>query len=64
MSVNEQTDVVKETPLEKSMKRMGACVSCDCVGFAFTRVADGFRTCVCSHTQWGHKNETRVEVLP
>lgn len=44
----------RETPLERSMKRTGTCVVCDCGGYAHVRVRDGFRTCACYHTQHAH----------
>lgn len=49
---------VKETPAAKALKRIGRCVNPACTfgceAFAFAKRADGFRTCVCSHTEWSH----------
>lgn len=42
------------TAAEKAMTRVGRCVVCVCEAFEFERVLDGFRTCLCQHTQHGH----------
>lgn len=37
--------------------RTGTCIVCKCEAFeAQSGLVDGFVTCVCHHTQWGHKH--------
>lgn len=56
-----KVDEKKElTPLEKMELRTGGCVaiacSYGCDAYAFTKMMDGFPTCVCGHTQHAHSN--------
>lgn len=48
------------TPAEKRAARIGKCIVCTCEKFELNEVADGFPTCVCNHTQWGHKKPEDV----
>lgn len=50
----------EQTALERSMMRNGGCgaVACTtqpCEEFAYTGLVDGFRMCVCGHTQHIHE---------
>jgi hypothetical protein len=46
---------------EKMRLRTEACVACSCEKFEPKGYSDGFPTCECGHTQWGHKP---AETLP
>lgn len=40
---------------EKMLQRVARCVVCKCERYEFHGKADGYDTCVCAHTQWGHR---------
>lgn len=43
--------------------RTGRCVVCQCDRFEFHVRQDGYDTCVCQHTQWGHLDPVSSEAF-
>ena len=54
MSAPAEEKTRAESAREKMEKRVGKCVVCKCEKYEFSAKLDGYDTCVCDHTQWGH----------
>jgi hypothetical protein len=50
-----------EIARERCRSRTGRCVACRCEKFELKEVLDGYLTCECKHTQWGHVDPTSDE---
>lgn len=52
----------EQTPAERVLLNTGPCTAILCTygcdGFAFTGHADGFRVCICTHTQHSHEKSS------
>lgn len=52
------------TAAQKAAQKTGACAAIECsfgcAAFAYTSVKDGFKTCVCGHTQHAHTRGARA----
>lgn len=53
-----ETQTRQQRSEAKLENRNGACVvkTCACELFELKESKDGFATCVCTHTRWGHAN--------
>jgi hypothetical protein len=50
-----------EVARDRRLQRTGRCVACRCEKFELKEQLDGYATCECAHTQWGHVDPASAE---
>lgn len=55
MSAPAEEKTRADSAIAKRKLRTGQCLACKCEKWELKEHMDGFPTCECGHTQWGHK---------